>query len=235
MFRTLIARGVVIAALTPVASLAAQHEGMPGMPQGAPGVNPQLVAACVQSQQQVMTAADGANRRLELARQTNQPAALRAAMDDLQSVLSSMRAQLAPCAEMQMAATPVAHDMANMPGMVNMPGHDAANTPASPVSAADPHAGHVMLNAAPAAAVPQAQPAAPRAQGQVATPPSTAPKMVMIMTATDPAKLQCPTKIDPKTAPKTTYRAKTYYFCSEKDRAEFLTAPDISLSMRPSL
>jgi len=226
MFRTFVVIGAL--AVAPAASMAAQQEGTPGVQQGAPGVNPRLVAACVQSQQQVMAAADAANRRLELARQTNQPAAMRAAMDDLQSVLSSMRTQLTSCAELQAVAAPAAHDMANMPGMANMP--------ASPAPAADPHAGHVTPNAAPAAAPAQAKPAAPRSQPQAAVNPSAAaPKMVMVMTATDPAKLKCSTKIDANTAPKTTYKSKTYYFCSEKDRTEFLTNPDMSLSMRPPL
>lgn len=192
MFRTFVVFAALAAA--PATSMAAQHEGMPGMPQAGQGVNPQLVAACVQSQQQVMAAADAASRRLEVARQTNQPAALRAAMDDLQTALSSMRTQLAPCATLQAVAAPAAHDMANMPGM--------ANTPAS---------------AAPAAAKP------------------AAPTMVMVMTAVDPVKLKCSTKVEPTAAPKTTYKGKTYFFCSEKERAEFLTNPDMSLSMRPPL
>ena len=59
--------------------------------------------------------------------------------------------------------------------------------------------------------------------------------MVMVMTATDPTKLRCEPKIDPKLAAKTAYKGKTYYFCSEKDRDEFLTDPAMSLSMRPPL
>ena len=59
--------------------------------------------------------------------------------------------------------------------------------------------------------------------------------MVMVMTATDPAKLRCETKIDPKTAAKATYKGKTYYFCSARERDEFLTDPEMSLSMRPPL
>jgi YHS domain-containing protein len=57
--------------------------------------------------------------------------------------------------------------------------------------------------------------------------------MVMVQTALDPSKLSCSPKIDPKTAAKTTYQRKTYYFCSVKDRDEFLTNPAMSLSMRP--
>ena len=205
MFRTFIRAAALLVIVMPAAPLAAQTPA-----------SPELVTACVQSQQQVMLAADAANRRLELARQTNQAAAMRAAMDDLQGVLSSMRTQLAPCATLQAAAAPAAQDMANMPG-------------------------HTMPAAAPAA---QARPAAPgaRAPGGAAdalrpvTPSAAAPaanRMVMVQTAFDPTKLTCTPKVDPGAAAKTTYQGKTYYFCSAKDRDEFLTNPTMSLSMMP--
>jgi YHS domain-containing protein len=57
--------------------------------------------------------------------------------------------------------------------------------------------------------------------------------MVMVQTALDPAKLSCSPTIDPKDAPKATYQGKTYYFCSVKERDEFLTDPAMSLSMMP--
>jgi YHS domain-containing protein len=57
--------------------------------------------------------------------------------------------------------------------------------------------------------------------------------MVMVQTAFDPAKLSCSPKIDAKEAPKTTYQGKTYYFCSVKERDDFLTNPAMSLSMMP--
>jgi YHS domain-containing protein len=57
--------------------------------------------------------------------------------------------------------------------------------------------------------------------------------MVMVQTALDPAKLSCSPRIDPKEAPKTTYKGETYYFCSMKERDEFLTDPAMSLSMMP--
>jgi YHS domain-containing protein len=60
-----------------------------------------------------------------------------------------------------------------------------------------------------------------------------APAMVMVQTALDPAKLSCPATIDPKAVPATTYQGKTYYFCSVKERDEFLTDPAMSLSMMP--
>jgi YHS domain-containing protein len=58
--------------------------------------------------------------------------------------------------------------------------------------------------------------------------------MVMVQTAFDPAKLSCSPKIDPKQSPSATYKGETYYFCSVKERDEFLTDPAMSLSMMPA-
>lgn len=101
---------------TPVA---AQHEGhtTAGAPQPA-AVSPEQVTACVQSQQRVMALVDAASQRIEIARQTNETAAMRNAVDEIQATLSAVRSQLASCAQLT-AATP----------------------------AADPHAGHVMPSA----------------------------------------------------------------------------------------
>ena len=57
--------------------------------------------------------------------------------------------------------------------------------------------------------------------------------MVMVQTALDPAKLSCSPRIDPKDAAKTTYQGRTYYFCSVKERDDFLIDPAMSLSMMP--
>ena len=56
---------------------------------------------------------------------------------------------------------------------------------------------------------------------------------VMVQTAFDPAKLSCSPKIDPKTAASATYEGKTYYFCTAKERDQFLTNPAMSLAMMP--
>jgi len=96
----------------------AQHEGSQ-----AAAASPELLAACVQSQRQAMALVDAGDRRVELARQTNDPAAMRAAVDDFQMTLSAVRTQLAPCAQL-------------------------ATAPPS----GDPHAGHVMPTTAPAQA-----------------------------------------------------------------------------------
>jgi YHS domain-containing protein len=57
--------------------------------------------------------------------------------------------------------------------------------------------------------------------------------MIMVQTAFDPSKLSCSPQIDPRTAPSTSYEGKTYYFCSEADRADFLKDPRMSLQMMP--
>jgi hypothetical protein len=61
---------------------------------------------CARAQPIVARIVDAAMTRLEKARQTNSPADMRAAIDDLQSALRDLRSQLAPCAALQ---TPTAH------------------------------------------------------------------------------------------------------------------------------
>ena len=93
--------------------------------QPAPG-RPQAAAEAVQcahAQPAITSTIEAAMARLETARQANSPAQMRAAIDDLQSALRDVRAQLAPCVAMSTAA-------------------------ASP-PAADPHAGHTMPMVAP--------------------------------------------------------------------------------------
>lgn len=57
--------------------------------------------------------------------------------------------------------------------------------------------------------------------------------MIMVQTAFDPSRLSCSPPIDSGTAPSTSYEGKTYYFCSEADREEFLKDPRMSLEMMP--
>jgi YHS domain-containing protein len=42
---------------------------------------------------------------------------------------------------------------------------------------------------------------------------------------TEFAQLMCESKVDPKGAPRMLYQGRTYYFCSEQDRAEFAKNP----------
>jgi YHS domain-containing protein len=57
--------------------------------------------------------------------------------------------------------------------------------------------------------------------------------MVMVQTALDPTRLSCSPPIDSTMAPTATYEGKMYFFCSVKDRDEFLKNPKMSLSMMP--
>ena len=78
-----------------------------------------------------------------------------------------------------------------------------------------------------------AQPMAGHQMAAGTAPPAAGQAMVMVQTALDPVKLSCSPRIDPKDAATTTYQGKTYYFCSVKERDEFLTNPAMSLSMMP--
>ena len=217
----------------PVGSAAAQHQGhqMPGQTT-PPAVQPnaQLVTACVQSQQEASAVVDQASERLESARQTNNPADLRAAMDDLQAALTRMKTLLRACASLS-APTSEPHGGLPVPSSAPAPAGVAPKAPAT----ADPHAGHAMP-AQPAA--PAAKPAAPAApmdhskmpmggsesKAGAAKLPVTPAERVM-----DPA---CQTA-DTRTAPKATYQGKVYYFCSTKDRDEFQKDPAAYLKKRP--
>ncbi len=137
--RTVMRSAVAGALLLWGSPVAAQHEGHTA-PTAPASVNAEQVSACVQSQQQAMTLIDAANRRIEMARQTNGAAAMRSAVDDLQAALSAVRSQLASCTQLAAAAPPTdAHAGHVVP--------NAADTRAaadSPAAAADAHAGHVV-------------------------------------------------------------------------------------------
>lgn len=121
----------VFAAVTN-AKLTAQHTDHqtagPSLSSQTPSA--ELVAACVQAQQQASRVADRAQARLEAARQTNSPADMRAAVDDLQAALGQIRSGLAQC--QPLAAAAVAADP--------QAGHAMPTT--QPAPARDPHAGH---------------------------------------------------------------------------------------------
>lgn len=218
---------------------------MPGSQQPAAPAGEQ-VSACVQSQQQVSGLIETASRRLDLARQTNDPAAMRGAMDDLQATLSMVKTQLSSCAQLAASAPAVdPHAGHVMPGAPAAPGSTAP-------TAADPHAEHAMpkpqlpgtaaprgtapakpgtTEPAPAAADPHAghampTPSAPKGAAKPA-PPMDHSKMQMGGEA-KAGKAMDPVNglmIDPATAPKTTYQGQTYYFSSEQTLKEFLQNP----------
>ena len=100
----------------PVAPAVAQHEGHQ-MPGTAAPANAN-VAACAQNARTVISAIDQASARVEDARQSNDPATLRAVVGDLQLVLAQMKAQLADCVALSQP-TPAGTGTANMAGMAH--------------------------------------------------------------------------------------------------------------------
>lgn len=96
------------------------------------------VMQCAQAQGVVDRLLESANSRMEMARQTNNPAALRASIDALESTLRDARAQLAPCGKLEATGGHAGHTMAN-PAM-------SAPAPATPTMT-DPHAGHAAAAA----------------------------------------------------------------------------------------
>jgi YHS domain-containing protein len=123
------------------------------------------VMQCAQAQMVVDRLLSVANGKLETARQFNSATEMRAAVDELQATLRDVRAQLAPCANVQPAPDPhTGHPMpsaaaAAAPGApVMKPGATAPPAATSKPAAADPHVGHVTAPAAPTAAKPAAVP-----------------------------------------------------------------------------
>ena len=216
-----------------------------------PGETP--LTSCAQVQPAVHHIIAGAMGRLEAARQTNDPAQLRAAVELLGSALRDVRLQLAPCAASaavdphaghampKTAPQPVAGVPAAEPPAVAAPhgGHQmptpkpapatpstkppAAPTKPKPAAAADPHAGHQMP-AAPRPTVPQMT--APKAAAKPAA--KAADPHAGHSEAAPPEKEVDPVNglaVDPATAPKTTHQGRTYYFSSERSLKQFLENP----------
>ena len=118
------------------------------------------VAQCMQAQAVVAPALQAARARLEMARQANSAAAMRAAVDTLDAVLLDVRMRLEPCGQMSAAAAgpmagqampstswdpvsaPAGQNMANMPGqnMATMPAPAAQKPVAAPPRAVAPAA-----------------------------------------------------------------------------------------------
>lgn len=233
---------IVVVLIVPATTWAVQEQPVPQMA----GVAQAAVTGCAQAHPMAERTIDGANRRLETARQANSPAAMSAALDDLQATLRQLRTDIAPCADLpavSAAGVPSGHVM---PGGQQMP--DTAPAPLLAPAAsgtADPHAGHVM----PAA--PQTSAAAPRAAP--AQRPAADPHAGMVMPAAHPAQvpgaaatagpaltsvenpaarladLLCQPQMAPDTATRATHMGKAYYFCTAADRDLFLKAPAKSL------
>jgi YHS domain-containing protein len=188
---------------------AAQHEGhqMPMAAQPAAAMDP---AQCATNARQARDAAQAAVRRLEGARQNNDPAAMRTAVDDLQSALGFIQARLEAC-----TAPPPAAAMPQTSGVRETPMMQPGAT--SPAPAA-PAGGMAAMDHSNMAGMDHSKMNMPAGS---ATAAGKVP---------DPV---CKTPVDPKSAPKTDYKGKTYYFCSESDRQKFLANPAKYLKDNP--
>jgi YHS domain-containing protein len=203
------------AALVPGAALAQHEAHQTGAGQASPEMLP-----CARVRPVVDNIIAAAMARLESARQSNNAAEMRAAVDHLEGALRDIRTQVTSCC----ADTAVTDSHAGhaTPGSSQPPSTPAPATQ-SPASAVDPHAGHAMRPA----------PAAPRS---VQT-PRPAPGKAERAHSADPHAGHSPQQsekqmdpvnglmVDPATAPKTTYQGQTYYFSSEQTRKEFLENP----------
>lgn len=179
------------------------------------------LTSCAQVQPAVENIIAGAMSRLEGARQTNDPAQMRAAVDHLGSALRDIRIQLAPCAAPSAAADP--HAGHAMPKTEPSPA--STIPPTKPAAVADPHAGHDTPATKPAPVKPSAKPPAtgtkPRPAARVdphaghADAPQAKKEMDPVNGLT----------VDPAKAPKTTYQGQTYYFTSDQSLKQFLENP----------
>jgi hypothetical protein len=84
------------AVLIGVAVPRAQHQGHQ-MPPAAGDAPAEKIATCSQSSRAVTAALDAAHARVEEARQSNNVAAMRAVVSDLQVAFAQMKMQLADC------------------------------------------------------------------------------------------------------------------------------------------
>ena len=217
-----------------------QQQQPPPVDHSAHGAMPQGAADdCMTAQSKVSVTGTAARARLEEARQTNDPAKLRAAVDEALIAVNAMLAATEPCRQ-----APA------MPGMdhskMAMPQPGAPASPRPPSAAVDPHAGHTMP-AAPAATRtrPPAKPADPHAGMRMPAAPAKPgtkpaakpadPHAGMNMApaggamAQDPKALECSPPIDPENAPTTTYKGKAYYFCTAAERLRFIMNPETYL------
>ena len=107
---------------------AGQHDDHQSAPDIAPAVTSE---SCQGASRQAVEVLDGVSVRLEAARQTNNPAQMRAAFDEVQTALGSVKAQLSDCRASESG------DEAAMPGM---PGMDHSKMDHSQMAMAMTHA-----------------------------------------------------------------------------------------------
>jgi YHS domain-containing protein len=138
------------AALVPGVALAQQEAHQAGAGQASPEMG-----QCARVQPVVDNIIAASMARLELARQSNNPAEMRAAVDQLEAALRDIRTQLAPCSAA--AADPSAGHA--MPGMQQTPGTPRATAPMD--HSKRPMGGTPAANSGAATGAKPAAPAAP--------------------------------------------------------------------------
>lgn len=232
---------VVAAMIVPTVGWAAQQQPTPHTPGTAQPVAQAVVTECAQAHSMAERTIDMTGRRLEAARQANSPAAMRAAIDEMQAALRQLRTEIAPCARLQSVAPADPHAAHVMPGTaqapiaaagapVTRPGSTApvpapaAAAPAAPMDhskmpmvgnarVGKPEAATGRKPAAPVAPMDHSK--MPMGSAAVNSTPAAAPLPLVI----DPV---CGLKVDPSTAPRASYQGQTYYFCSEQHHQLFL-------------
>lgn len=180
-----------------------------------PGASPASaeLAQCVRVQPFVDNIIAAATARLEVARQSNNPSDMRAAVDHLEAALRDIRARLEPCAAAAPATGP--DEGRTMPGVQQPSG---APAPAAPMDHSRmPPGGAPAAQPGPTMSTKPAAPAAPMDHSKMPMGGEAKPGKVV-----DPIN---GLMVDPTTAFKTTYRGQTYYFSSQQSRKEFLTNP----------
>jgi len=211
---------------------------------------------CMTAQSKVVVTATVARDRIEAARQSNDAAHLRAAVDEALIAITSLLAATEPCRSApapgmdhskMTAPQPQPGGAARPPAAEAAPhaGHAMPGAPAKPAAApaagrsakpapkpADPHAGMKMPAATPAqkpAQEPAPKPAQKPAghEGMNMAPPGTATAVVQ-----DPKALKCPQPVNPENVPTATYKGKPYYFCTAAERLRFLLNPETYLKAR---
>ena len=200
----LICGSILGAALAVGSATAGQHQGhaAPGQPSAAAEPS----AACLEGGRQALGIVVLADARLDGARQSNRPADMRAAMDDLQAALGEIRSRLAAC-----GAGPSAPANPH-----------AGHQPGAPAPAAQAPVDHSKMGHAQQPPAPAASPAVDHSKmdhskmGHAA--PAAAPGSVE---STDPV---CGMKVTADRL-KAELNGKTYLFCSEVDRQKFVADP----------
>jgi YHS domain-containing protein len=122
---------------------------------------------CLRAQPVIHNIIAAATSRAEVARLSNSPAEMRAAVESLEAALRDIRAQSAPCTAAAAATDPHGgHTMPLAPSAARTPPAQA------PAGALDPHAGHATPSAAPTTAgTTAAKPAAGTPSKPAATDP----------------------------------------------------------------